>query len=188
MACAAVDVELANLTGTFDLDSVVAFNLVNIGRYIINNFENVYNFCCQLKLLNNFRKCPRCRRDLKLSVDRRADHTTPISFRCTNRNCQKDYISIREGTFFEKSHLTLEQIILLSNLFCGKITGYDQIRHECQLSESQLSFSSIADWLSFCREVCLETVARETPKLIGGAGLTVEIDESKFGKRKYNKR
>jgi len=34
-----------------------------------------------------------------------------------------------------------------------------------------------------CREVCLETIVKETPKLIGGAGLTVEIDESKFGKK-----
>jgi len=33
----------------------------------------------------------------------------------------------------------------------------------------------------------LETVARETPKLIGGAGLTVEIDDCKFGQGKYNK-
>jgi len=29
--------------------------------------------------------------------------------------------------------------------------------------------------------------ARETPKFTGGAGFTVEIDDSKYGKRKYNK-
>ena len=54
-------------------------------------------------------------------------------------------------------------------------------------SEKTLSTATIADWLSYCREVCLKTIVKETPKLIGGAGLTVEIDESKFGKRKYNR-
>ena len=54
-------------------------------------------------------------------------------------------------------------------------------------SESQLSKAAVADWLSFCREACLETIARETPKLLVGLGLTVEVDESKFGKKKYNK-
>ena len=77
---------------------------------------------------------------------------------------------------------------LIVYVFSAKITSYEQIIHECQLSsESQLSKGTVADWLSFCREVCRETVARETPKLIGGLGLTVEVDESKFGKRKYNK-
>jgi len=90
--------------------------------------------------------------------------------------------------FFDKSHLSLEEIILFVNLFCGNITSYEQIRFQCQLStESRFSNLTIADWLSFCTEVCLETIAKETPKLIGGSGLTVEVDESKFGKRKYNK-
>ena len=40
------------------------------------------------------------------------------------------------------------------------------------------------DWASFCREVCLIAYI-ENPVKIGGKGLVVEIDESKFGKRKY---
>ena len=53
------------------------------------------------------------------------------------------------------------------------------------MTEHRLNWETVADWLTYFREICLETIARETPKLIGGAGCTV--DESKFGKSKYNK-
>ncbi|KZS04740.1 Uncharacterized protein APZ42_032246 [Daphnia magna] len=41
------------------------------------------------------------------------------------------------------------------------------------------------DWYNFCREVSEDVVINNSEK-IGGIGFTVEIDESKFGKRKYN--
>lgn len=42
------------------------------------------------------------------------------------------------------------------------------------------------DWASFSREVVFDhVITRGTP--IGGEGVIVEIDESKFGRRKYNR-
>ena len=40
------------------------------------------------------------------------------------------------------------------------------------------------DWASFCREICLQ-VYIEHPEQLGGSGKTAEIDESKFGRRKF---
>lgn len=37
------------------------------------------------------------------------------------------------------------------------------------------------DWYNFCREVSEDVVINNSEK-IGGFGITVEIDESKFGK------
>ena len=42
------------------------------------------------------------------------------------------------------------------------------------------------DWFNFHRELCLEIVL-ERGEPIGGVGKRVQIDESKFGKRKYNR-
>ena len=39
---------------------------------------------------------------------------------------------------------------------------------------------------NFCREVCIAYCETNSKKL-GGPGKTVEVDEAKFGKRKYNK-
>ena len=53
------------------------------------------------------------------------------------------------------------------------------------LFSSGTSSNTDVDWASFCREVCEETLIRKSEK-IGGKDVVVEIDESKFAKRKYN--
>ena len=42
------------------------------------------------------------------------------------------------------------------------------------------------DWYNFIRDVCAEYFTRN-PVVIGGPGVAVEINESKFGRRKYNR-
>lgn len=41
---------------------------------------------------------------------------------------------------------------------------------------------TMCDWASFCREVAIDEVMKKSEQ-IGGPGIIVEIDESKFGKR-----
>jgi transposase-like protein len=56
------------------------------------------------------------------------------------------------------------------------------IRNEIRIKSQK----TLVDWGSFCREVCFDLMV-ENGKPMGGPGRTVEIDESKFGRRKYNK-
>ena len=73
MASADDKCDVSTLTGSFDLNAVTVYTLVNIGRHILSSFANTYNFCCELKLLSNKHKSPRCRRELQLRLEPRHD-------------------------------------------------------------------------------------------------------------------
>ena len=51
--------------------------------------------------------------------------------------------------------------------------------------QTRTSCNTMVDWYSFCRGVCLDYLALHSEQ-IGGDGKIVEIDESAFGKLKYN--
>ena len=47
----------------------------------------------------------------------------------------------------------------------------------------QIGHQTVIDWANFCREVAIDVMLEpNNSEPIGGEGLTVEIDESKFGK------
>jgi len=50
----------------------------------------------------------------------------------------------------------------------------------------RLAHQTLTDWSSFCREVTYDAMVVRKVKL-GGYGHTVEIDESKFGRRKHHR-
>ena len=48
------------------------------------------------------------------------------------------------------------------------------------------SSETVSDYYNYCREVCSRIVENESSKPMGGGGGgTEEVDEAKFGKRKY---
>ena len=88
--------------------------------------------------------------------------------------------SIREGSWFEQSNLSIKEIIKFTYWWCQGL-------QQCQIKQ-QLGLGShmAVDWDMLCREVC-EVVLFEKREKLGGLGKIVEIDESKIGKRKYHR-
>jgi len=84
-------------------------------------------------------------------------------------------------TVFEGSHLSVWMVLHL--ILIDNTTSYRTSKLDTELSNE-----TVNDWLMYLREVQLEALVHSSQSKIGGANCTVEVDESKFGKRKYNRR
>lgn len=106
--------------------------------------------------------------------------------------CQKKYfankryqtcafkVSMRYGTFFDKSKLPILSICKFVNLWV------DNVESRVIQKQVEIAKEACTNWSSYCREVLFDAmILQRVP--VGGPGRTVEIDESKFGKRKYHR-
>ena len=106
-----------------------------------------------------------------------------LKWECTRKiegNRHYCEVSIRKDSFFSESNLSIEEIIKFTYWWCHNLT---QSQIKTQLG---LGSSTSVDWDMFCGEVC-EIMVYEEAVPLGGFGKTVQIDESKVGKRKYNR-
>ena len=138
---------------------------------IYRNHNNLINWLPEKNILADFQDilCDNCCSGYFHLVKDKSYPSDQVVYRCTNQkcNCKK---SIRTNSWFGGSHLTL-------------------YKHPQSFVEEELrigSCTTLVDWYSFAREVCLQ-IAISHNKQIGGDGVLLEIDESKFGKRKYNR-
>jgi len=100
-------------------------------------------------------------------------------FRCRNRTCRKKS-SIRTGTIFSSTTCSLQKIILVLIVWILKYPKSTLIK------ETELNENTIQKLLDRFREL-LTIWLIENSSEIGGDNSIVEIDESAFGKRKYNR-
>ena len=110
------------------------------------------------------RRCPSCRRPMKRAFRLGTGHRREEGlylWRCSKCGMER---SVRNGTWFEDSNLTLLQIIHITCLFVRQ-----RPQTHAMLDAGHLSRTTIVDWYSFCREVCSVFVERHSQK-IGGAG------------------
>ncbi|CAF1283826.1 unnamed protein product, partial [Didymodactylos carnosus] len=101
--------------------------------------------------------------------------------RCRAKGCKLTR-SIRDGTFFSTSRLSIQQLLDLMFYWSQGLDSHKDLRRHCNLA----SESTIVDWKNFLRDICAEFFLRH-PGVIGWIGHVVEIDESSWTKRKYNR-
>lgn len=88
--------------------------------------------------------------------------------------------SIRDGSYFAKSRLSLSQLLLLVYLWS---VGTPQ---NAQATIAGVSYRSVLQWNAFIRDICSTWLLRN-PVRLGGPGIVVQIDESVMAKQKYHR-
>ena len=117
-------------------------------------------------------KCPECKR----YCTRRAN---TFIYRCHTHS----YSACLMGdTFLANVHLPKNQALHL--MYCWII----RMSHLSIVQCTGVCADTATQWLRYCRQLVTQYVVRpEGDNMIGGIGRTVQIDESKFGKRKKTK-
>lgn len=110
-------------------------------------------------------------------------------FRCRKSNCRTKQVSRAIGTWFENARLPLTLIFQIMYAFSQGL-NYHQTRKELAYDDGPvISTRTVADWFNCCRETITiyELEVQRAQGKIGAPNKVVQIYESKFGRRKYNR-
>lgn len=143
----------------------------------------VINYMKNHALLATACNCTSCTQPMEF-VSRPSSTTSDgFGWRCTNQRCAKrhTYRTIRTGSFFEKSRVTLDKWLYVIYLWS------QQTKVTTVVKQTQVGEKTVIQMYQYLRDVCTAKLVN-TPIDLGGAGTVVEIDESLFNhKSKYNR-
>ena len=141
-------------------------------KEVLLDEKKCINFLFENDILYKLQSCSHCNSSLNINYKKRL-------YRCNNHHCRKS-ISIYKDSFFAKSHLKCSDIMFIGYCWlCGN--NYTSI-----IRVTGHSSNTITSYMNFFRELVISTLEDDN-HVIGGPGIIVEIDESKFAKRKYHR-
>ena len=167
---------------------------INLGRLmtLIGSLLSQLTFLQETNILPKSQMCDKCNQELSSPKSR----GNFVYYQCGK--C-KSKISSRKGTILANAKISFRRFILLAYSFCQFNWTYDQTQQEsCVTSDESdgessgghsLSSRTINKFFTLFREIICDHMYESLKSVvkIGGPGLTVEIDESQFGKRKYHR-
>jgi hypothetical protein len=137
---------------------------------LITDEEACIGFIIDRELVYGQPRCARCRKSTRRDGRK---------WRCTTRHCGWSK-SIFKDTVFGNTRLPPQTVLLIGYLWLAK----------CSHTSIQLitgcSSATVTHFTQLVRQLVADEV-EENEGQIGGEGVIVEVDESKFGKRKYRR-
>jgi hypothetical protein len=151
-------------------------NLQHLSEKVFCSHDATITFLKENGLIKSQFICESCQRHCAwTSFSSKADG---YIWRCNS--CRKSY-SIRKQSWFGGSKLTLKAMLLILYYWTQDLQQ-DYVAMECEIGSAH----TIGDFYMYCRQICFEMLERQSG-MLGGPGKIVEIDEAKFGRRKFNK-
>lgn len=142
---------------------------------IFSTEENCCQYLLDMKILPTKRRCPSCSNRMELRSCSTTKYREGSCWRCP---CSRT-TSVRTDSVLQNSNISYENFILLLNAFAESVP-ISRAAETIGLSEN-----TIRHFYQTIREQIAANV--QTSSKIGGPGTIVEVDEAKFGKRKYNR-
>lgn len=159
----------------------IAMNMFDLYQILYQGNLQLIQWMQARNLLKPQMRCAarNCRRQMQLQA---RDGQDGYRWRCSFARCRSSK-TIRDGSFFAQSNLTLQQLIFVIYCWC---VGMSMSTTTIVIG---LAEKTVIDWFNFLREECSAKLVRMPwqDKLIGGVGEIVEVDESVMIKRKYNR-
>ncbi|KFD49661.1 hypothetical protein M514_09493 [Trichuris suis] len=145
----------------------------------IRDEESAAAFLRERGVLHQHRSCPSCHQDMEFCS--RGPIVGP-QWRCRNSACRRR-VSSRQGTWFAGSRrrLSLEKVVGVILAWSIQLSSQKFCKTQLELNES-----TTLHWNRHLRSVAAEAVG-EVSHPIGGPSKTVELDETMFCRRKYNR-
>ena len=95
-------------------------------------------------------------------------------WRCPDPTCRKT-CSLRAGSFFEKSKLSLQTWLVLLHWWCREYPVTDAAE------EAKVTEATAVQAYQYFRDICTwRLLTLDSPMMVGGPGVVVQIDESQF--------
>lgn len=152
-------------------------SLIELGKITSDN-DSTLKFLRSKQLLRNGKLCDHC--DLWMSHVTDRSKVDQYIWRC--KSC-KTKSGLRVDSYWESQKLSFSVLLSLLYLFSVGISGMQASR----MLEGEAHSNTVYEWFNLYRDMMSRSLV-ENPIKLGGPGQIVEIDESKWGrKRKYNR-
>ena len=137
--------------------------------------DSAYTFLQQHQCIRRTApNCPLCDRVMAIV---KQGNTSKV-WRCPSHKGQK--LTIRAGSFWENSKLSLAKLLRLAFLWSSKVP------HTMCMEFTGLSNPTVTQWYQYFRDACSNYLV-QNPIMIGGPNVVVELDESVMAERKHNR-